>query len=232
MADGQEVVITGGSTGPGLRNRLLVDGTVFGAARTVARPIDHGALGHYAFARSTGILPAALTADAEVFQFRWAAATPAVLLSVTISAAVSTTMFAAGVPLRVSMLKCSAWTVPGTLGLGITPAALLKTDSDMANTLLAAGDMRIATTAALGAGTKTLETEPIGHVLGAGPITGMLNGMIFPPGTPLFEPRIERGEHPLELKANQGFVITVPSVPATGTWALGVAIKWAELLAY
>jgi hypothetical protein len=66
----------------------------------------------------------------------------------------------------------------------------------MASTLLAAGDMRIATTAALGAGTKTLEANSLGNIVAAGPITASLYGQIIAPGTILWQSEIGDGEQP------------------------------------
>src|SRR6266545_506771 len=103
---------------------LEVDGSTFRAARVVARPIDHGALGHYKYGGFTGILPAALGANSEIFQFRWADTTRIALITkVKISACVSTTFFAAGVPVQIDLVKATGWTGQGTGGVGVTPAA-------------------------------------------------------------------------------------------------------------
>jgi hypothetical protein len=101
----------------------------------------------------------------------------------------------------------------------------------MGSTLIAASDLAIATTAALGAGTKTLETTALATALAAGPITASLDGKIIPAGTILWEADAG-GQHPLVLAQNEGFVITVPGVPATGTWSATVSVDWAEVTAY
>jgi hypothetical protein len=101
----------------------------------------------------------------------------------------------------------------------------------MGSTLLVAGDMRIATTAALGAGTKTLETLSLATVCAPGPITASLNGLILPP-TLLYESKASDGDHPLCLVQNEGFSIRSVAVPATGTWTMTVTIDWAEVSAY
>lgn len=210
-----------------------VDGTTFRAQRVVARPIDHGSLGAYRYGGFTGILPAALAANSEIFQFRWTHATNlAVLRKVRFSASVSTTFFAAGVPLAIDLVKVTGWTGQGTGGTGVTPAALLKRRTSMGSTLVAAGDIRIATTAALGAGTKTLEGAAMATMLAAGPITASLNGTIFAPGTILFEAEVGDGEHPLVLAQNEGFVIRSVAVPGTGTWQAAIGLDWAEVTQY
>lgn len=203
------------------------------ALRTSIRPLDHGAMGAYCYGGFTGILPAALGANSEIFQFRWASgAALAVVRKIRISASVTTTMFAAGVPLQLDLVKSTGWTVAGTGGTAMTPAALLRRRSTMGNTALASGDMRIATTAALGAGTKTLETLALSSILAAGPITASLNGTIISPGTTLWQASVGDGEHPLVLAQNEGFSIRSVAVPATGTWQAAITVDWAEVTAY
>lgn len=210
-----------------------VDGTTFRAQRVTPRPVDHGSLGAYAYGGFTGILPAALGANSEIFQFRWVDATRlAVIRKVRIAASVTTTFFAAGVPVQIDLVKATAWSAQGTGGTGLTPAALLKRRTSMGSTLLASGDVRIATTAALGAGTKTLETLALSSVLAGGPITASLNGTIIAPGTILWQAEVGDGEHPLVLAQNEGFVIRSVAVPATGTWTAAITIDWAEVAAY
>lgn len=210
-----------------------VDGTTFRAQRVTPRPVDHGALGAYAYGGSTGILPAALAANSEVFQFRWThASNLAVIRKIRISASVTTTMFAAGVPVEIDLVKSTGWTVAGTGGTGLTPAALLKRRTSMGSTLIAAGDVRIATTAALGAGTKTLETLSLSSIVAGGPITASLNGTIIAPGTILWQAEVGDGEHPLVLVLNEGFSIRSVAVPGTGTWRMAINVDWAEVTAY
>lgn len=202
---------------------------------SIAQPKAHGGLGSYSYGSITGIIPAALAADSELFQFRWDPSDTtrkAVVRKVGISAAVSTTYFAAGVPLELSLIKATAWTAAGTGGSSPTPAALLKRDSGMGNSLIAAGDIRLATTAALGAGTKTLEGVAMNRIAAGAPITASLSGQIFAPGTMLLDAYVDAGEYPLVLADQEGFVITCPNVPATGTWKLAVNVVWDEVSAY
>jgi hypothetical protein len=212
---------------------LEVDGNTFRAARVVSRPVDHGALGAFAIGLRTGILPAALAANAEIFQFRWTDPTRfAVIRKIRIAAAVSTTFFAAGVPLAIDLVKATNWTVAGTGGTRPALGALLKRRTSMGSSLMAVNDVAIASTAALGAGTKTLETLALSSIVAACPITASLNGEIIAPGTILWQAEVGDGEHPLVLSTNEGFVITVPAVPATGTWTASVNVDWAEVTAY
>jgi hypothetical protein len=210
-----------------------VDGTTFRAGRVTLRPVDHGAFGQFRYGGFSGILPAALGANSEIFQFRWTDATRLCVINrVTIAACVSTTFFAAGVPVQIDLVKATSWSAAGTGGTGVTPAALLKKRTSMASTLVASGDIRIATTAALGAGTKTLEGASMAAMAAPGPITASLNGQIIAPGTTLFQTEVGDGEHPLVLSVNEGFVIRSVAVPATGTWTVSINVDWAEVTAY
>lgn len=207
-----------------------VDGTGFRALRTTLRPTDHGALGHYAYGGMTGVLPAALGANSEIFQFRWTDATRlCVINEIMISACVSTTFFAAGVPVQIDLVKATGWSAAGTGGTAIAPAALLKKRTSMGSSLVASGDIRIASTAALGAGTKTLEGLSLAALAAPGPTANP--GTIIAPGTLLL--RNQPGEeHPLVLALNEGFVLRSVAVPATGTWQASVQVDWAEVAAF
>lgn len=212
---------------------VKASGTAFNGLAVTVKPVDHGSLGAYLWGGFTGVLPAALAANSEIFQFRWADATRfAVIRKVRISCAVSTTMFAAGVPIQIDMVKATGWTVQGTGGTGYTIGAMLKRRFNMGSSLIVSGDVRAATTAALGAGTKTLETVALSSIAAAGPITGALNGAIINPGTILWQAEVGDGEHPLVLVANEGFVVRSVAVPATGTWSCAMNVDWAEVSAY
>lgn len=210
-----------------------VDGTTFRASRVTPRPVDHGALGAFSLGMRTGVMAAALAANSEIFQFRWSDASRlCVIREIRMSASVSTTFFAAGVPLQVDLLKSTGWTVAGSGGTRASPAALLKRRTSMGASLVAASDVGIASTIALTAGTKTLETLALSTLVAACPITASLNGTILPTDTVLWRADVGDGDHPLVLVQNEGFVITIPGIPATGTWMAGVTVGWAEVTAY
>lgn len=206
--------------------------------RRYSRAVPANALGSYGLGATSGIIPATPLASGEVFQFRWNPASRtkvAAIRKVEVSAAVSTTYFAAGVPVSLFANRCSGWSAQGTVGAAITPAATVKRDSDMPSTNLADGDCRIAGTdaAGIGAGTKTIEGNAIAHIVSGAPITASLSGQIFPPGTELLRGDIASGDYPLILRAGaaaanaEGFIIRAIA-PATGTWRLSVNIEWDE----
>lgn len=212
---------------------LEVDGTNHRAARVAVRPTDHGTLGHYSIGMLSGIMAAGLSANAELFQFRWADATRLALIkSIKLSACVSTTFFAAGVPVQIDIAKATAWTVAGSGGTRATMAALLKKRTSMGSSIITASDIGISTTAGLTAGTKTLETLSLGAIVAPGPITGSLNGQIIAPKTEIFRGGESSAEHPLILATNEGFIVRAVAVPATGTWTFAVEVDWVELATY
>jgi len=195
------------------------------------KPVPYGSLGHYKLGVFTGVLPAALAANSEIFQFRWAHATNLALITkIKMSACVSTTFFAAGVPVQLDLVKATGWTVAGTLGTPITMGATGKARTSMGSSLVTAGDIRIAAAAALGAGTKTLEGNSMAGILGPG--STATPGTIIPPLTSIWEPDLAEGEHPLLLVQNEGFVIRSVAVPATGTWQVALSVHWAELTVF
>ena len=201
------------------------------AMRMVERPMELGTRGSYAWGGVTGILPAALAANSEIFQFRWIDATRICLLrSVTFSACVSTTFFAAGVPVQVDMKIARSWSADGTGGTAqvFSTANTNKRRTDFPLSLLSDTGVRIATTAALGAGTKTLDTNAMAFIVAPGPITASLNGLIVNPGTVLWQ-RNTQDEYPILFETNEGFVIRSVAVPGTGTWTASVGVEWAEL---
>jgi len=204
------------------------------AQRVTDRPLDVGSLGAYSLGAITGILPAALGANSEIFQFRWIHATNlAVLRSIRISAVVSTTFFAAGVPVQIEARIARSWSADGTGGTAqvFSTANTNKKRTSFALSALSDTGTRVATTAALGAGTKTLDTNPFAMIAAPGPITASLNGQIIAPGTALWS-RDTGDEYPIVFAQNEGFVIRSVAVPGTGTWTAAFQVEWAEIASF
>ena len=211
-----------------------VDGTSYRALRVTNRPLDVGSLGHYRLSMASGTIAAALAANGELFQFRWTDATRlAVIHKIMISAGANVAATVAGlVTLEAAVAR--SFTAAGTGGATATLTGNnQKTRTSMGTTLL--GEARMATTAALGAGTKTLDSQGIGNVtfgIGTGAITTAVNLNLLDK-IDLLEMDANQA-HPLVLAQNEGFVIKngATAWPATLTWALGVSVIWAELAAF
>lgn len=199
------------------------------------QPYDVGGspvYGHYQIAVATGDVGAGAGADSEVLQFRWTDVTRMALIQrVWLTGMRATTAFAAGV-IDLKLTRATAWTVAGTGGGTVTltdPEAELRS-SQMGASL--AAEIRVATTAALGAGTKTLDTGNFGQIVthssgGVGSATPII-GSIYLPTLELFTVDVGAGEHPLVLEDDEGFVVRA-TVPGTGVWNLGIGVKWAEV---
>jgi hypothetical protein len=204
------------------------------SVRVTQRPTDIGSLGAYSWGGITGILPAALAANSEILQFRWTHASNLCLLrSIQISAVVSTTFFAAGVPVQVEARIARSWSADGTGGTAQVFSTSNTNKKRTSHALSSFSDtgVRIATTAALGAGTKTLDTNPIASIAAPGPITASLNGQIIAPGTYLWQ-RNTGDEWPYVFAQNEGFVVRSVAVPATGTWTAAFTVEWLELASF
>lgn len=211
-----------------------VDGTNYRALRVRNVPLDVGALGHYRLSMASGTLPAALAANAELFQFRWTDATRlCAVQKILISAGANAAATAAGlVTLEATIAR--SWSADGSGGTAATITGNnQKARTSMGTTLL--GAARIASTAALTAGTKTLDSQGIGNItlgIGTGAITAAPTLPLIDKTDLLEQDGIE--QHPVILAANEGFVIKngATAWPLSMTWALGVTVIWAEVAAY
>lgn len=211
-----------------------VDGTTFRALRVAPRPPDYSSLGCYAFSGVTGAVAAGMAANGEILQFRWTDATRyAVVRAIRFNGMRATTAFAAGtIDVKASIAR--SWTASGSGGTALTLTGdNLSLRTSMGTTLV--GDMRIATTAALGAGTKTIDTQDLGliatHSSGGWNSATPIIGSIYLPTTDLYVADTADGSHPLVLAQNEGLVVRA-TVPATGVWNAAVQIEWCEVTAY
>lgn len=216
-------------------NPIKIDGTVFNAQRTTARPLDYGTFGHYRLSMATGTIGAALAANGELFQFRWTDATRlCVIYKVLISAGANVAATAAGL-VELQLFIARAFSAAGTGGATATITGNnQKVRASMGTTLL--GEARIATTAALGAGTKTLDAQGIGNVflgIGTGAIT-VSPTLSLVDKIDLLEIDDGSSYHPVVLAQNEGLIVKngATAWPASMTWGLGVTIIWAEAAAF
>ena len=202
------------------------------------------AAGTFAFSDGTdwlsGDMP--MAANGELLQMRWVDATKVcVIQEITILEFRDiTTAFVAG-PYNFKVFRSTAWSADGSGGgaVAVTDPAF-QVRSAMGTSLFSTG-FRLATTAALGAGTKTLDTNPMGACFGNVGSTPAIAQLYIPAGSPvtgyggpgveLLHPDIGAGEHPVTLVQNEGISICA-TVPATGTWIASMLVKWAELTAF
>lgn len=210
---------------------------------TINKPHDYGALGHYRAVLTTGTMAAGMAANGEVLQMRWVDATRFCILQQVsvlefrnIAAA-----FAAG-PYQFNVVRSTAWSADGTGGgaVGVADPQLQTRAATMGASLFSTG-FRIATTAALGAGTKTPDTLSMAACFGNVGSTPAIAEYFIPkgggvtgvggPGVDLMNPDVGGGEHPIVLAVNEGVSVRA-TVPATGTWIATFLVKWAEVTAF
>lgn len=211
-----------------------VDGSSHRALRTRNAPIDVGSLGHYQIAVQSGAIGAGAAANSEVLQIRWTDATRlCVPLKLTCNGMRATTAFVAGaIDIRATIAR--SWSAAGTGGGTATLTGNnQKLRTSFGSSLM--GEIRTATTAALGAGTKTLDSQDIGLITthssgGTGSATPII-GSIFLPIYDLFEQDMADGEYPVVLAQNEGIAVRC-TVPGTGVWNIGFTFKWAEVTAF
>lgn len=178
----------------------------------------------YSLTVATGTMAAGLAGAAEIMQFFWSATPRAAIVSVVCDGIKAlATGFTAGACLF-DMTVARSFTVAGTGGAVATISGNNGKHSTLQGTTLL-GELRIATTAALTAGTKTLDSQPV-SAMRAAVSTGAHEEIILP-GQVLFESDPDNGLDPIYLAANEGFVIRA-TVPATGTWDAGFTVRWIE----
>lgn len=197
-------------------------------------PLSVGNGGAYRLGMTSGTIAASLGANSELFQFRYVTAASRVCLvhGIAISAgeivsqAVSTVVNAT---IRATIAR--AWTAAGTGGTRAT----LTTNNQKLRTSHATSevnDIGMATTAALTAGTKTLDAQDIGSLAVAyqtGSAVADSSRVIFPK-TNLLGEFIGGMAFPLVLANQEGFVVrTGAAMPATMTWNLTVDVLWSEV---
>jgi len=223
-------VIEGGTSG----TLQEVGAAAAKGAHVIGKPQDYGTLGHYQVALLSGAIGAGIGANTELLQFRWTDATRlAVIQKLTVTGIRATTAFAVGV-IDLTATIARSFTVAGTGGATATLTGNnQKFRTSMGTSLV--GEIRVVTTAALGAGTKTLDAHEIGRITshssaGVGAAAPII-GSIYLPKYDLFENDVADGEHPIVLAQNEGLIVRC-TVPATGVWNIGFELKWAELAAF
>ena len=182
----------------------------------------------YGASAISGVMAAGLAANSEILQFRFVDATEQRkirIVSALLSAAVDTTGFTAGAA-TFDLVPARSWTAAGTGGGTLTLSGnngKFRTAQNT-NILGVSGEIRVATTAALTAGTKTLDAQGTTGVVAQAGAAG--TQMLFP--VDLLQEAFQVDGEPLIVSHNEGFVIRA-TVPATGTWKFAVGLQWAEV---
>ena len=138
---------------------------------------------------------------------------------------VVTTAFTTAQGLAYSLVKANSFTASDTGGTALFVAGSNKHRNSMTN-ITSAPDIRIGSTAALTAGTRTLETVSMSIAGGAAQAVGAAM-----PIADLLEN--DAGDHPLVLAQNEGFIVSnLIAMGAAGVIQLHVGIEFMEASSY
>jgi hypothetical protein len=213
-------------------------GVVIGAGEESRKPLHIQTMpkvgNWYRYSGYTGTIGAALAANSEVLQFRFVSGTKtyALIQRVEFEGMGIVAVATAAGPLGFELVPARTWTVAGSGGTRIAQTAdNLQQETALPNSQVT--DLGIATTGALTVGTKTLDANSIGGVLGGigtGAVTIYGSTCIIPPGYLL---RASDGDMPLVLANQEGFVIrTSHAGPAGLTYAARFGITWCEVTSF
>jgi len=180
-------------------------------------------IGYYSVAGASGALTG-VAANGPVFSFRNTGANLMCIRNVRIGF-VTTTAFTAAQGLSYSLLRANSFTASDTGGTSLFVAGGNKHRNAFTN-ITSAPDIRISSTAALTAGTRTLET--VSMAIAGGSSTGVGTSM---PITDLHEN--DAGDYPLVLAQNEGFIVTnLIAMGAAGVIQLQVGVEFFETATY
>ena len=196
------------------------------------RPPAFGTLGSYRVSTVSGAIAATLGAASTLFSMRWTDATRLCLIQEVRASCIVSGLITAGVLFDLEAVVARSFSVSDSTGTAVSfTSPNQKLRASMGASLM--GDMRIAGTAALTAGTRTPDALAIGRIQG---FTGTSVGtQVFGSGLgtiPLYM-RDTMDQHPIILVQNEGLLIRNPLAgPATGTINVAVTVDWIELAAY
>lgn len=197
-----------------------VDAT-FRAARVTLRPEE--SLNWNGIGGISGALTG-VAANGPVFSFRNTGANLILMHRVQVGF-VTTTAFTTAQGLSYGLYRALGFSASDSGGTALYTAGQNKYRLSMSN-VVSAPDIRIASTAALTAGTRTLESQALGIV--AGGSNGLGTGM-----TPQGVITHDAGDYPVVLAQNEGLVINnLIAMGAAGVIQLNVTIEYAEVTSY
>jgi len=217
----------------GVDSSLLTVDPTFKSARVNVRPPE--ASGFFQLGAVSGNLTnTTVTANNSLFSMRWAPGNGklAVIRRVIINF-VQTVGWTAAAAQPVGLYVARNWTVSDSGGTQVTIAGntqKMRTTYDPSYFSIPS-DVRIASTATLTAGTRTLDTNPIGIGLLAASQVAAASATYLQQTITLHD--VNTGDHPIVLDNNEGLVVNNMVVwPAAANGFIAVNVEWLETSAY
>ena len=190
--------------------------------------------GAYRIAMYTGSVVAGLAAGAPIFSCRWTSNSARMIVQSIMLDFYTVTAYGTAQAIANSLWFARSFTASDSGGTAITTTQTADQSLDTkqigvggtAQSLLFAGngDMRIATTATLTAGTRTLDDQALYSWIGSSTAVGTSSN------NPDLVLGYQDATNPLTIRANEGFIITNDILlGATGVLVWNIGIEWTEV---
>lgn len=188
--------------------------------------------GAFQLSATSGLI-AASAINSTVFSFRWAPGTGQYCLVKRVSLGVMTTTGpTVAQQLSWGLFVARNWLTSDTGGTTLQPASLAQTVTGKYRTALQSSvltDARIATTGALSAGSRILDSQPLNSQ------NAWIGATASGVGTTLVNTNMKSysiNDHPLVLQNNEGFVINLTLASVVMVHQIIVNVEWAEVNVY
>jgi hypothetical protein len=175
--------------------------------------------GRYAVGAESGLVTST-AANAPIWSMFWSNSLLQAVITRLEVWLVTTTAFTAAQIVDVALFFARSFTVADTGGTSMVPAATGQMKQSGMNASVV-GDLRVATTGGLTAGTRTLDALPL-SVIGALSTAGLAKINILR--------QLEYYGYPVVLSQDTGLVIQLPTaLGAAGVVKIGVDVEWDEI---
>jgi hypothetical protein len=224
-------------TGSGLQadTELQIDPS-FQAARVSLKPLEYtepgktGLGGHYYIEGITGALTG-VGANGPIFSCRWSDSRYLMVLKRVSVWYNITTAYTTAQMNDFELIFATAFTASDTGGGALVPIPKRRAAMAPGSAIT---DMRLSTTAALSAGTRTLDATALRFVQDGPPNVAIPTATLAVPRNELLlYDNKEFGVHPKILGKDEGFIVRMPTaMGAVGVIRASVMAEWAEVLQY
>jgi hypothetical protein len=185
--------------------------------------------GWYSVGAVSGAVAGSISSNGQLFSMLWEDGTYSALIS-RITVAAKCEAFSSGIGVDLQAIVGRDSTAAPSGGTSIVPGSstacqALSSQDYPASLFNSEGDLRIASTTALTAGTLTLDTAGIGYAAIAGNAVGVGGTYDL----------YRWGVHPcrpLVLATNEALIVRTPGGwGSSNTWRVGITVEWAEVKA-